>query len=640
MFKNKFKTLIFSLGIFLALMGIAALTTYNGTFTGTFIGNGSGITNVVSPQTVYVSPSGNDVNPGTLNSPLLTFTNPTVMNILSNGGLVILRGGNYTNESLNVAGLRGTIEGFAGEVPTNWYGSFISSNSFVSTGANGFFTNSPNAAFSNALITITNLIVGQAYNLGMPIFQIGLAYGSQGSNNYYSPPLLMSDDGVTNRCFNFPLAQAFTAPSTLTTSNGYWAYTNGVLVVKPAVSGTMTDLLLSSTNLTDCFIYGGNALTHLTVRNVFSIGGYRCFDGSGCGWLRLEDCLGYGGLFGSFSSASGGARHIDLITCEFVAGLGNNVDFGQGYASFPCIVLMDNCYTHDTMQIGVHFGQNIHALVRNCYHWGGTNEQGAWISDGATVRWEDSEVANNRAFTMQMGVSIPLGHKTYMLVHNIWVQNYGNLPFDGIRMDDQNDTLNAVDNQFYMAGGGTAINPQGVQGTQNAQGYMNAYVSGVGQIQLNGIIGAGFGNPQFSDNAINFGSVTPIGAMYFDGVGAGPDGVISDTRIRSTTGYNMQVGGHGVTVINSSGAFLSPGGITITNGYASFETNTLTVTATGLTNNTTVDYLIAITAGTGLVLKDQNGTQFLTPVLNASYPLKPGWKLTGTLVTGTAIQYP
>ena len=73
-------------------------------------------------------------------------------------------------------------------------------------------------------------------------------------------------------------------------------------------------------------------------------------------------------------------------------------------------------------------------------------------------------------------------------------------------------------------------------------------------------------------------------------------------------------------------------------GLSSYTaTNILTVTTSGLTNNTTDTYSVAITAGTAMALKDGNGTQFLTPILGASYPLKPNWRLTGTAITGTAV---
>ena len=74
--------------------------------------------------------------------------------------------------------------------------------------------------------------------------------------------------------------------------------------------------------------------------------------------------------------------------------------------------------------------------------------------------------------------------------------------------------------------------------------------------------------------------------------------------------------------------------------FSSSATNTLPVTSTGITNNTLVDYLLTVTAGTGLALKDPNGNQFMTPVLGDTVPLKPGWRFTGTAVTAQCVQFP
>jgi hypothetical protein len=69
-------------------------------------------------------------------------------------------------------------------------------------------------------------------------------------------------------------------------------------------------------------------------------------------------------------------------------------------------------------------------------------------------------------------------------------------------------------------------------------------------------------------------------------------------------------------------------------------TNTLTVTSAGVTNSTSFTYLLTITAGTALSLKDQNGQGISTPVLGDTVPLKPGWRFTGTTVTAQCYQFP
>ena len=72
---------------------------------------------------------------------------------------------------------------------------------------------------------------------------------------------------------------------------------------------------------------------------------------------------------------------------------------------------------------------------------------------------------------------------------------------------------------------------------------------------------------------------------------------------------------------------------TFVSGFSTFATNTLAVSATCVTNNSPINYLLTITAGTGLAIKDSNGNQFAVPVLGDTIPLKPGWRFTGTGVT-------
>lgn len=64
-------------------------------------------------------------------------------------------------------------------------------------------------------------------------------------------------------------------------------------------------------------------------------------------------------------------------------------------------------------------------------------------------------------------------------------------------------------------------------------------------------------------------------------------------------------------------------------------TNVLTVTAGGITNTTSDTYIFTATVGTGLSLKDGNGTTITTPILNEPIVLKPNWRFTGTTVTAS-----
>jgi hypothetical protein len=76
------------------------------------------------------------------------------------------------------------------------------------------------------------------------------------------------------------------------------------------------------------------------------------------------------------------------------------------------------------------------------------------------------------------------------------------------------------------------------------------------------------------------------------------------------------------------------------NNVVGTTTNTLVVSATGLTNSTANNYLLTITSGAGLALKDGNGNGISTPVSGDTVPLKPGWRFTGTAVTAQCYQFP
>jgi len=129
------------------------------------------------------------------------------------------------------------------------------------------------------------------------------------------------------------------------------------------------------------------------------------------------------------------------------------------------------------------------------------------------------------------------------------------------------------------------------------------------------------------------------------GVDAGDSGKTNSTLYVWNT--SSLVSGTGSKSI-SSGSFLTSqvflgAGCTIDStkealitGITQTATNTLAVVSTGVTNNTSDTYLLSITAGTGMSLKDPNGNQYRAPVVNGAYPLKPLFRFSGTGITATA----
>lgn len=133
-----------------------------------------------------------------------------------------------------------------------------------------------------------------------------------------------------------------------------------------------------------------------------------------------------------------------------------------------------------------------------------------------------------------------------------------------------------------------------------------------GSIAVN--VGAASGAPATNslNNCFAFGMTNPL--------------IISATSFATATGGNILSAG------------TTPANFFVLPTLLGASTNTLAVAATGVTNNTSYVYLLTITAGTALAIKDQNGVQFGTPVLGDTIPLKPSWQFTGTAVTAQCYQ--
>ena len=176
----------------------------------------------------------------------------------------------------------------------------------------------------------------------------------------------------------------------------------------------------------------------------------------------------------------------------------------------------------------------------------------------------------------------------------------------------------------YLNNEGTSIGPiyfvGGDTGESEISGDRSATVSPTGNSMRFSEMNS-FSAAQGFDRMIKF-----TGTNYDVSITNNP-GVVNDTviGIGTKTSLVYSVGGSPV--------------MSFTNGWvATYGTNTVTVTSTGLTNISSGNLLVSVTAGTGLVIKDGNGNQFLAPVLGNAFLLKPGWRLTGTAVTGIAVQ--
>lgn len=185
------------------------------------------------------------------------------------------------------------------------------------------------------------------------------------------------------------------------------------------------------------------------------------------------------------------------------------------------------------------------------------------------------------------------------------------------------EAINLGPSKFYMYGGNVAFNntvsvrascvyaPNNLKGTNGYAEFWN----------------------------VHFESHNPLGTNYiiYNEVGATIwlHGCTGNTNLI----YDPSNHVHGViSIVDGPVTLTNSANIFAGTSYASTSTNILVVGATGVTNATAVNYLLSITAGTALALKDGNGNQFLTPVLGDAIPFKPGWRFTGTAVTGVCVQ--
>lgn len=145
-------------------------------------------------------------------------------------------------------------------------------------------------------------------------------------------------------------------------------------------------------------------------------------------------------------------------------------------------------------------------------------------------------------------------------------------------------------------------------------------------------IGGASGVASLGGIALGPGTSVGIGSDF--GVAIGDSARVDDGHMNSvaigtlvTTEQANQIllgtAAYTVSIPGTLSANLSPANLS-----AYTATNTLAITSTGLTNSTQDTYLLSITAGVTMSLKDGNNTAFLTPLVNTTVPFKPGWRFT------------
>lgn len=560
-----------------------------GSGTVTNVSNNTTITYPFLTNTVYVSTTGSDATgTGSITSPVATTSNAA--NIIHYNGTIIVRGGNYTNNGLNIVGFNGSILGYSGERPKFWFGSVIPSVSWVSTGVNGVYTNSPNASFSNSLCILTNTWDPDIFHKwGAAMFQASAPYGTQSNLFDWVPPVTLTESGYTNRCENSPIFQTNILVG-LNTNNMYWNFSNGILSVKFAVSNVPGDIYIPSTNATDSFVYGGTADTRITIQGIEVYGAIHGFNMRSCGTVILKNCFAQGSFSRNFLLDVSGQR-VEMYQCEGTGSEGVECEIVNNFSSTIPLksVIVQDCYFHDYLLEGLSCRQDVSIIERGDYCWPGTNGYTGFVSDGAVVKcYNCFAVSQGISPPYQMGRSIPLGYKSYMGLYNCFIGQINTGGFNGIELADQNDTLQLYNDYFYVISPGTCVAITGTAATDFVDnwGCISLITGGVAQI-------APSGGGNFFDHNVAYPDDQTLLVGVLDARASG-DSIVAENGIRLTT-YLRQ---GSTTLIDSAK------NVTNLNSVSAINLNTITNIAVykGLTNVITTGGFWTNTTGSRVTL--------------------------------------
>lgn len=254
-------------------------------------------------------------------------------------------------------------------------------------------------------------------------------------------------------------------------------------------------------------------------------------------------------------------------------------------------------------------GENCHVMLDNCIG------VGAGCADGIDVLSEHVDISHCEIWSCSAYYNIFV----IQIIGNNWHTN------DTFSMGNIYNPPSAYD---MTTGAGIIWSGQGQSSVRDTHIY--ATMTG---IYWNGLGGGGYGTNIFSNVSIE-GAYYPLAGKFGAGEGAVMREVFGTGSITNPPAFYSYINANFTNTAYPKGlAYLNGGANAL-----SAATNTLTVSSTGITNNTAFNYLLTITAGTGLAMKDGNGNQFATPVLGDTIPFKPGWRFTGTAVTAQCYQ--
>lgn len=453
----------------------------------------------------YVSTTGSDANSGTLDSPFATLTN--AVESLDGNGTVMVRGGNYFNQSVNlIDSSKLSIIAYSNEVNNFYYGEVIASGSFTHL-SNGIHTATMTVNFSNSITFLTNFWdAWSPEGRGIYLFQTNVPFGAQTALGYYAPPMLRAA-GETNRCEHTPILRA-TSIASMVNSNGYWFIQDDLLYIKFAVSNQVGGIYLSGTNYSsgnDSFIYGGTPKTEIYLKGIRSYFGSHGFNYSGCGRWDFENCLAFGSGYNGFHADNDekvtGAG--SLAHCEGSAVNGFAFTYNGRIQDAMVGITETGCYWHDYRREASAVRECVNRTVNGSIAFGGFGQFG-FIDQGTSSTYLGCSTYSNTVAGFQLGsAGGTLGRRSYQGIFNCYMIG-DNV---GVKVDDMNNVVISSHNFYSPFNNQSPINV-----TANPTTH---YIQSVGDVQIGGldpiIEGAGTTDTtRYVMRTLNYGGKTDL----------------------------------------------------------------------------------------------------------------------------------
>lgn len=365
---------------------------------------------------LWVSPTGNDSAVGSSNYPLATIhgalTRARGSTNTSISPIIIVRGGEYTNDWADYSGIYGEprIKAYANERPRVWKGRWVTNPTIVRTNSGSIvYKATPNIDLTNIYaFSYTDAGVGYIYEIGTPEIP------APTNTTWFYESGMQAFLGYTNLLEHYRLKYV---PGQLTNTivAGQWTYTNGDLYFCCSDGGLIGSRSIMYPNTTNEFIRNGHGAVAPKIYGLQVLGGLNgfCMIGFGDGW-ELRGCSGVANFGNGLNIGSNGQGLM-----QDCAGLENNEQGGWGGSTRGdlrrTVVTEDhNRYIGNARQ-GQFYHWNATATIKNSFS-GWNHYTGFGAYEGATVFCYNNTTASN-----QMGFSAfgntPAGQKTYIELH-------------------------------------------------------------------------------------------------------------------------------------------------------------------------------------------------------------------------------